>query len=261
MPLTSRQRLALRNKLYPAADDRLFAPMNAALRQFMRPGAAVLDAGAGPGTWILDRYARQLRLTVGADAGFPADYLAPVNAQTRKELPVLADLARLPFAAASFDVVVCYNVIEHLSDPSAVFREFARLLAPGGAVLFKTPCLTNPTIVASHLMPFAWHQRIKRRLTSATEDGVFPTYYRCNTPAGLERALRDAGLQRHTLIAVDQTYDYLHFSGLTYGLGLLYSRLTTLPGLGWLGNAIIGVYIRPAVSPDPALTTPSSAGG
>jgi SAM-dependent methyltransferase len=258
MPLNSKQRLALRNKLHPTADARLFAPINAALRQFMRPGAAVLDAGAGPGTWILDRYTRQLRLTVGADVGFPAEYLAPTNAQMRKELPVLADLARLPFVAASFDAVVCYNVIEHLPDPPAVFREYARLLVPGGALLFKTPCLTNPTIVASHLLPFSWHQSIKRRLTSSAEDDIFPTYYRCNTPDSLERALRDAGLQRQNLITVDQTYDYLHFSGLTYSLGLLFSRLTTMPGLGWLGNAIIGVYTRPIVSPDPALTAPSA---
>ena len=253
MPLTSEQRLALRNKRHPTADERLFAPMNAALRQFMRPGAAVLDAGAGPGTWILDRYARHLRLAVGADVGFPAAYLAPANAQKRRELPVLADLARLPFADASFDAVVCYNVIEHLPNPSAVFREYARLLVPGGGLLFKTPCLTNPTIVASHLLPFTWHQRIKRRLIGGDEDGVFPTYYRCNTPASLERALRDAGLQRQTLVTVDQTYDYLHFSALTYNLGLLYSRLTTAPGLGWLGNAIIGVYTRPD-----ALSTPAA---
>ena len=258
MPLTSEQRLALRHKLHPTADERLFAPMNAALRQFMRPGAAVLDAGAGPGTWILDRYARQLRLAVGADVGFPADYLAQANAQKRRELPVLADLARLPLADASFDAIVCYNVIEHLPDPPAVFREYARLLVPGGGLLFKTPCLTNPTIVASHLLPFAWHQRIKRRLTSSAEDGIFPTYYRCNTPASLERALRGAGLQRQTLVTVDQTYDYLHFSALTYTLGLLYSRLTTVAGLGWLGNAIIGVYTRPSASPAPAPAAPSA---
>ena len=201
MPLTSEQRLALRNKRHPTADERLFAPMNAALRQFMRPGAAVLDAGAGPGT-----------------------------------------LDRRPL-----------NVIEHLPNPSAVFREYARLLVPGGELLFKTPGLTNPTIVASRLLPFAWHQRIKRRLIGGDEDGVFPTYYRCNTPASLERALRDAGLQRQTLVTVDQTYDYLHFSALTYNLGLLYSRLTTAPGLGWLGNAIIGVYTRPD-----ALSTPAA---
>ena len=258
MPLNSKQRLALRNKLHPTADARLFAPIDAALRQFMRPGAAVLDAGAGPGTWILDRYARQLRLTVGADVGFPAEYLAPTNAQMRKELPVLADLARLPFPDASFDAIVCYNVIEHLPDPSVVFQEYARLLVPGGGLLFKTPCLTNPTIVASHLLPISWHRRIKRRLMSSAEDGVFPTYYRCNTPSGLERALRDAGLQRQTLVTVDQTYDYLVFSGLTYGFGLLYSRVTTAPGLGWLRNAIIGVYTRPVVSPDPAPVAPSA---
>jgi SAM-dependent methyltransferase len=235
----------MRNRLHPKADQRLFGPMDSALAQYIRPGAIVLDAGAGPGTWILARYAHRLRLVVGADVGFPADYLVAGNAPSRKELPVLADLAQLPFADASFDAIVCYNVIEHLSNPAASFGEFARLLVPGGGLLFKTPCLSNPTIMAAHLTPVAWHRGVKRHLSSAEDDDVFPTHYRCNTPASLDSTLRKAGLQRRTLVTVDQTYDYLHFSALTYGLGLLFSRLTTLPGMGWLGNAIVGAYERP----------------
>ena len=245
MPLNSAQRLALRQRLHPAADQRLFTPMEAALAHFVQPGAAILDAGAGPGTWILDRYVREARLIVGADVGFPADYLASTNAQARKELPVFAQLGRLPFADASFDAIVCYNVVEHLPAPTEVFREFARILVPGGGLLFKTPCLGNPTIMASHLTPFSWHQTVKKRLTRIAEDDIFPTYYRCNTPTSLDQALRSAGLKRHTLVTVDQTYDYLHFSGLAYSMGLLFSRMTMLPGLGWLGNAIIGAYERP----------------
>ena len=57
MPLTSAQRLAMRNRLHPKADQRLFGPMDSALAQYIRPGVTVLDAGAGPGTWILARYA------------------------------------------------------------------------------------------------------------------------------------------------------------------------------------------------------------
>ncbi len=51
-----------------------------------------------------------------------------------------ADL-NLPLAVpdASFDTIVCIEVIEHLENPRAVFREFHRMLRPGGAVILTTP--------------------------------------------------------------------------------------------------------------------------
>ena len=43
----------------------------------------------------------------------------------------------LPFTAAQYDVVVCWDVIEHVQDPAAVLAEIGRVLRPGGQ-LFLT---------------------------------------------------------------------------------------------------------------------------
>lgn len=43
------------------------------------------------------------------------------------------------FADASFDVVVCSDVIEHVDDPQAMLREIRRLLVPGGRLVITTP--------------------------------------------------------------------------------------------------------------------------
>ena len=40
---------------------------------------------------------------------------------------------RLPFAAGTFDLVICKDMLEHCQDPSAVLAEIRRVLAPGGA--------------------------------------------------------------------------------------------------------------------------------
>ena len=50
---------------------------------------------------------------------------------------------RLPFPDASFDAVFCNDAINHLPDRLGVFREWHRVLRPGGRLLF-----TDPIVVA-----------------------------------------------------------------------------------------------------------------
>jgi SAM-dependent methyltransferase len=54
---------------------------------------------------------------------------------------VRGDLRGLPFAAASFDLVASFQVIEHLVDPTDYLREIVRVLRPAGALLLTTPNL------------------------------------------------------------------------------------------------------------------------
>ena len=49
------------------------------------------------------------------------------------------DLSRQTFADESFDLVITQDVMEHVLDPEAAFREIARTLRPGGAHVFTTP--------------------------------------------------------------------------------------------------------------------------
>lgn len=49
------------------------------------------------------------------------------------------DLEHQTFPDAAFDLVVTQDVMEHVLDPPAAFREIARTLRPGGAHVFTTP--------------------------------------------------------------------------------------------------------------------------
>jgi SAM-dependent methyltransferase len=42
---------------------------------------------------------------------------------------------RLPFANASFDLAICWDVVEHVQDPQLLLAELARVLRPGGRAL------------------------------------------------------------------------------------------------------------------------------
>jgi hypothetical protein len=49
------------------------------------------------------------------------------------------DIERLSFADASLDVIVSNDVLEHVNDPDAAFREIARVLRSGGHLLMTIP--------------------------------------------------------------------------------------------------------------------------
>jgi SAM-dependent methyltransferase len=52
---------------------------------------------------------------------------------------VCAVAAMLPFADASFDTVLCTQVLEHVPDPAAVLHEIGRVLRPGGRLILTAP--------------------------------------------------------------------------------------------------------------------------
>jgi 2-polyprenyl-3-methyl-5-hydroxy-6-metoxy-1,4-benzoquinol methylase len=100
------------------------------------PPGRVLDAPCGPG--LLSEALRQLghQVTAGdlrADGFVPGD------------IPFFAmDLdAKFPFDDCAFDLVICGDGIEHLENPFALFREFSRVLADGGALVVATPNYLN----------------------------------------------------------------------------------------------------------------------
>lgn len=78
------------------------------------------------------------------------------------------NLEQLTFADASVDLHVTQDVMEHLFDPAAAFREIARTLAPGGAHVFTAPLVNKhaPSVLRArrgpdggveHLLPPVYH--------------------------------------------------------------------------------------------------------
>jgi SAM-dependent methyltransferase len=64
-----------------------------------------------------------------------------------REITVFGDLTKLPFQDGSFDVIMCYHVLEHIPDDRGAMRELARVLAPGGLALVQVPRRPNAMTV------------------------------------------------------------------------------------------------------------------
>lgn len=52
---------------------------------------------------------------------------------------VRADLAAMPFRAASFSLVLCAHVLEHIRDDAPAIREIARITEAGGCAIIMVP--------------------------------------------------------------------------------------------------------------------------
>lgn len=98
-------------------------------------GGRVLDLGCGSGA-LLARLAGHAGYRAGVELSATAAAGAARVADEVVNLPLDAEL---PFAAESFDVVVCADVLEHVAEPAAALATAARLCRKGGAVVISVP--------------------------------------------------------------------------------------------------------------------------
>lgn len=86
--------------------------------------ARTLDVGCGSAVYG-DVFPNRVTLDVAPRPGVKVDIVADAH-----------DLSRIP--AASFDIVLCTEVLEHLHTPERAIAEFRRVLCPGGLLLLST---------------------------------------------------------------------------------------------------------------------------
>jgi 2-polyprenyl-3-methyl-5-hydroxy-6-metoxy-1,4-benzoquinol methylase len=101
----------------------------------------VLDFGAGNGAQTMELLQHGCRVVAcDIDAGDIAilkSYLGDNNVSA--VTPVLYDGVRLPAPDGHFDAVVCYQVLEHVTDEAVALTEIRRVLKPAGDLVISVP--------------------------------------------------------------------------------------------------------------------------
>jgi ubiquinone/menaquinone biosynthesis C-methylase UbiE len=156
----------------------------------VRPGVA-LDAACGTGRHAA-RLAALGHRVIGVDA------TEAMLARAREKVPVaefrIGRLEALPVEDASVDVITCALALTHVRDLRPAFREFARVLRPGGAV------------VTSDIHPF--QSMMNGVAAFPTEDGKPGVPYVVNITHQVAEyldAFRDAGLSVERCIELPVT--------------------------------------------------------
>ncbi len=156
-------------------------------------GKKVLDVGCGGGI-LTDAMARSGAHALGIDLAAKSLKVAQLHAleaQTPnvqyREVAVEALAAEQP---ASFDVVTCMEMLEHVPDPSSIVRACAQLVKPGGHVFFST---LNRN-AKSFLFAIVGAEYVLNLLPRGTHE-----YAKFIRPSELARDCREAGLEwQHT---------------------------------------------------------------
>jgi SAM-dependent methyltransferase len=99
--------------------------------KYVTPQSCIAEIGCGPGRALL--YMRKFsRYLSAVDISYKTLLLARTRVTNANFIQ--ASGLELPFASASFDIVVCDGVIHHTPNARNAFEELARILAPGGAL-------------------------------------------------------------------------------------------------------------------------------
>lgn len=158
----------------------------------VEPHMTVLDFGAGRGVtagWP-GRFRRELMCLKGKCrrlVGFDLDPAVRENPQIDEAVVGTAG-EKLPFADAEFDLIVSRMTFEHVTDPAGCAAELGRILKPGGWLCALTPNRWGMIALGSWLVPERLHGAVLSRLQPRRQErDIFPTCYRMNTLASLER--------------------------------------------------------------------------
>lgn len=150
-------------------------------------GKRVLDVGCGGGILSESMYFKGADVT-GIDLGEKALNVAKLHqlesgAKVNYQLIAVEQLAAEQ--PASFDVVTCMEMLEHVPNPASVVAACARLVKPGGSVFFST-INRNPK---AYLFAVIGAEYLLNLLPKGTHD-----YAKFIKPSELSGWVRDAGL-------------------------------------------------------------------
>nr|WP_238391732.1 MULTISPECIES: methyltransferase domain-containing protein [unclassified Mycolicibacterium] len=131
-----------------------------------------------------------------------------LDRNTSLDEKILGDLQTMDTPAPGYDLVLCWDVIEHLPSPMNALERMTAALNPGGGLVLAFPHLWSLKGLLTKFTPYFVHALFYRYIVgdkrSSDEWDQFPTFFR----AGIAPARLRAWAAQHDLeVAYDEIYE------------------------------------------------------
>lgn len=140
-----------------------------------------------------------------------------------------------------FDVITMRMVAEHIVAPERALKKISDLLLPGGKVVIYTPNKWAPMSIVADIVPFRWHNTLKRLIWNTEARDTFPTAYKLNTRNDLLTHTRASGLEEVHFQLLDDCRTFTSFL-LVNRLELLVQGQLSRIGVHYPENCILAIY-------------------
>lgn len=148
--------MALVDSLYSSKEDGYFDSVRKEIKPLLPPNIdKVLEVGCGSGATL-----QWLKSEMGCSwvGGVELTMDAALKAKDQLDFFLEGDVEKiqLPIEAASLDLILCLDVLEHLVDPWMIVRSLSKLLKPGGVLIVSLPNIMHRSAMMPLLLNDRW---------------------------------------------------------------------------------------------------------
>lgn len=210
----------------------------------------VLEAGCGSASYV--HFGKRVCL-VGIDISEKQ-----LERNTVLQEKIAGDIQQYNFPSSSFDIIVCWDVLEHLPRPELALRRFARAVKTNGLVILKLPNVLSVKGLVTKFLPHTFHVLAYRYLygdkNAGKNDTVpFKTYLRFSTAAeAIKKLCAEEGLHAVYFATWDVTSSgWLRRNKLAFSAYLMLKGIFKLLSLGLINDSEFILVLQKAKPTNP----------
>jgi SAM-dependent methyltransferase len=161
-------------KLGPRYITSMQALMYERLKPYLRDGVRILDLGGGRNPFLPPELRPQGARYVGADISTAELAAAPSGSY---DATVAADISYPLPIEERFDIVLSWQVLEHVPSMPTALRNISDVLDPGGWLFAQLSGARAVFALLTRVVPYPVRVRLMTRLLDEPEENHFPTRY------------------------------------------------------------------------------------
>jgi SAM-dependent methyltransferase len=164
---------------------------------------------------------------------------------------ILGDIQHYKLGSEKFDVIVCWDVLEHLPLPELAMRNFSYAIKPGGLVILKLPNVLSVKGLVTKFLPhwvhvFAYRYFYGDREAGKNDNPPFKAYLRFRASvSGLQSQAAQLGLRSAYVTTFDAAaFHWLKQKRVTHFMYRIAKEIVGFLSFGQIGDSELVLVFR-----------------